>query len=225
MEEVLLQISELRKEQGELRKIVDALRDEVAALRHANAGATRSLDLRKTIHASMGQAEAGVVVIEFSDFECPYCRQYQQKTLPGLIKKYVDSGSIQYVFMNFPLEFYAHAQSAAVAGVCAHQQDNFWRMHDLLFGNQAALNEATPMRLASELELDIPAFTACLHDPKMAVLIHDQVDLAEALGVQGTPAFLVGRVNNGVFTDLRKMSGAQRLANFERVLDALIAGR
>ena len=98
-------------------------------------------------------------------------------------------------------------------------------MHDMLFGNQAALNEPTLLRLASDLKLDMPAFTTCLHDPKMATLIRDHVDLAEALGVQGTPAFLVGRVNNGVFTDLRKMSGAQRLANFERVLDALIAGR
>ena len=218
-EEILLQLSELRKAQGELSKQVSELSAEVQALRSSDQrGQRAAFDLRNSVYPVLGDAKAEVAIVEFSDFECPYCRLYQKNTLPKLTDKYVNGGQVKYVFVDFPLSFHAQAQPAAVAAACAHQQGAFWKMHGLLFDNQKALGEQTFQKLATDLQLKSEEFNQCLRDPKIVAQIREQVRLAEAAGVQGTPAFLIGRIRNGVLTGAKLMTGAQPLLNFERVV-------
>jgi protein-disulfide isomerase len=224
IEEVLLQLSELRKSQGELAKQVADLSAQVTALRAgARQGATR-LDLSAASFPALGDPNASVAIVEFSDFQCPYCHKHQQTTLPALGEKYLSTGKARYFFVDYPLEFHSHALEAAVAGACAHQQGAFWKMHDLLFENQSRLAPSLYPQLADTVGLDRRRFESCLADPQIKRQIDEHVALGDAAGVQGTPAFLIGRLQNGVLTEARVLSGAQPLSSFEHVLEKYITG-
>lgn len=222
-EEILLQLSELRKGQGELRKQVTDLTAQVQALESAGKPAPISMDLRNKAYPVMGKATSTVAIVEFADFECPYCRRHQQQTMPVLVEKYIDTGKLRYLFMNFPLAFHARAEPTALAGVCAHRQGAFWAMREGLFKKQAALDQPMFLQLATELGLDSARFAACLEDPSVTAQVRAEVKLGESLGVQGTPAFVLGRVRDGVLTDATLITGAQPLATFERAIDGLLA--
>lgn len=227
-EEILLQLSELRKSQGELAKQVADLKTEIQALRAAPAAEPAkavSMDLRDSKFPVLGDSSAAVAIVEFSDFECPYCRRHQRSTVPSLREKYVNSGKVKYLFADFPLSFHSHAEPAAIAAACANRQGAFWKMHDMLFEDQGALDEQAFLKFASNLHLNDGEFKLCLKDPKVAAQVRANAQLGESVGVQGTPAFLIGRVRNGVLVDAQLVSGAQPLANFERVLDPLLSDK
>ena len=222
-EEILLQFSELRKAQGELRQQVIDLQAQVEALQTAGRPPPLSMDLRNSAYPVLGNARAGVAIVEFSDFECPYCRRHQKTTVPGLVEKYTDSGKARYVAVNFPLGMHAQAGPAAIAGACAHQQGAYWKMRQFLFDNQTSLTAETYLKGAADLGLNGDQFSACLQSPGVAARVRDEVRLGESLGVQGTPAFVIGRVREGVLTNATLISGAQPLASFEQVIDPLLA--
>jgi len=154
-EEILIQLSELRKAQGELVKQVADLKTEIQTL-HASAGpqpaAALSFDLRNNDFPVLGDRKAEVAIVEFSDFECPYCGRHQKNTIPALVDKYVNGGKVKYVFVAYPLGFHSHAESAAVAAACAGKQNAFWKMHDLLFENQNVLSEQLFLKTGIGLE-------------------------------------------------------------------------
>jgi len=223
-EEILLQLSELRKTQGDLVKQVADLQVEVAALRATAKEPTPalSMDLRKKEYPVLGDGSADVAIVEFSDFECPYCLRHYRNTVPLLNQKYIDSGKVKYVFVDFPLSFHANAAPAALAGACAHQQGAFWKMRESLFENQHSLSAPTFQKIADDLHLNANKFNACLKDPKSLAQIQAQAQLGESLGVQGTPAFLVGKIRDGKLVDGELISGAQPMTRFESVLDPLL---
>ena len=223
-EEILLQFSELRKAQGELRQQVTDLQARVQALEPAGNPPAVSIDLRNSAYPVLGNASADVAIVEFSDFECPYCRRHQKTTVPGLTGKYIDSGKARYVAVNYPLGRHDNAVSAAIAGACAGQQGAYWKMREFLFDNQAALGAETYLRGAADLGLNGARFSACLQDPRVASQVGAEIRLGESLGVQGTPAFFVGLVREGVLTNPILLSGAKPLASFEQVIDPLLAG-
>lgn len=223
-EEILLQLSELRKAQGELSKQVEALRAQVESLHTADRKDSGvSLDLRNDNYPVLGNNKADVAIVEFSDFECPYCRRHHQNTVPGLVDKYINGGKVKYVFVDYPLGFHSHAEPTAVAAACAHKKGAFWKMHDSLFQSQNTLGEDLFLKLASDLHLNVGDFRRCLEDPKMLEQVRAQAQLGDALGVNGTPAFFVGRVRGGTLVDAKEISGAQPLSVFERALDPLLA--
>jgi len=223
-EELLQQLFELRKSQGELKAEVATLRSEVAALRTGVRGDPLSLDLRNPLYPSLGDAKAQVAVVEFSDFQCPYCRKHEQSTMPMLREQYVNSGKVRYFFLDFPLTFHPHALEAAIAGACAQRQNAFWQMHDRLFENQNQLGPDLYLKLSDEAGLDKPKFQACLADAKVKREVAERVALGERAGVQGTPAFLIGRLTDGVLTDTRAVSGARSFEDFQKVLDQYLRG-
>jgi protein-disulfide isomerase len=221
-EELLQQLSELRKAQGELKQQVTELRAEVAALR---AGAARpAFDLRDAQLPSTGSADAQIAIIEFSDFQCPYCRRHAQGAWPQLREKYLDAGRARYFFVDYPLAFHPQASPAAIAGACAHEQGSFWAMHDLLFENQSRLGAELYTQLASRLDLDVGKFQACLADPKTKQRIDAHAALGDRAGVQGTPAFLIGRIKDGVLIDARLLAGARGFDEFARIVDQYADG-
>jgi len=239
VEEVLLQLSEMRKAQAEMRKAQDEMREAQGAMRAEltelsavvdslrGADPVRravTIDLRAGSYPVLGRESATIGVIEFSDFECPFCRRHAETTLPVLAQKYIDTGKIRYFFVDFPLDMHPNAESAAVAGACAQAEGAFWEMRAALFGAQSALDEQTYTRLAADLDLDAKAFAACRRDPRVIAAVRERVRLGESLGVRGTPAFFIGRVRDGLLQDAVPVGGAQPVAVFEEILDAFLDG-
>ena len=143
---------------------------------------------------SRGSIDAKVVVIEYSDFQCPFCQRHTTQTQPILDEKFVDTGLVRWVFKHFPLNIHPYAPAAGVAAECAAEQGQFWEMHDLLFKNVSAwsISEPNPIfeGLAAELDLDADAYATCLLDEEMMQRV--QSDFAEGRQfVQGTPTFIV----------------------------------
>lgn len=141
-----------------------------------------------------GNLDAPVVIVEFSDFQCPYCGRHVLDTQPTLDAEFVDTGEIMWVFKHFPLSIHPQAPLAGAAAECAADQGQFWEMHDLLFSNVSAWGVSDPApaltSLAEQLSLDMDLFAACLADP--ASLERVDSDLADgAPFVQGTPTFIV----------------------------------
>ncbi len=153
-----------------------------------------------------GQAPK-ITLIEFSDFQCPFCSR-AKNTLDQLLKLYKDD--LQISFKQFPLPFHNNAMPAAIASVAADQQGKFWPMYDKLFANQQNLDAASLEKYAQEIGLDGTKFKAAIADPKTKALVEADMKQANNFGVQGTPSFFV----NG-----RAFSGAYPLESFQMVLD------
>lgn len=172
---------------------------------------------------SKGNADAAVTIIEYSDFQCPYCSRWVQETYPSLVKDYIDTGKVRIEFRDFPLSnLHPNAMAAAVASRCAAEQNNYWAMHDKLFamqdtwsGQSGADAAKSFSSYAGEIGLDTAAFDACLGSGKYDESIAQDMQQGQADGVSGTPSFLI----NGTL-----VVGAQPLSTFRQALDTLLAG-
>jgi protein-disulfide isomerase len=144
-------------------------------------------------YPSRGPATARVTIVEFSDFECPFCGALFP-TLKSVEKTYPDT--VRVVYRQFPLtNVHPHAQKSAEASLCAGEQGRFWEMHDSLFGFQDDLTIDSLTLRAMELHLDVPRFSACLDSGKHAETIRKDKEEAATLGVTGTPTlFINGRM-------------------------------
>lgn len=165
-----------------------------------------------------GQADAPVTIVEYSDYQCPYCARYVLQTMPRIMTEYVETGQVRYAFKDFPLTFHTEAQLAAQAARCAGEQGAFWEMHDQLFASQDSWSgnsnaAAVFSGFATDFGLDEADFTACLESERYADAV--QADLMEGagFGVGGTPAFFV----NGQF-----ISGAQPFEVFQAAIEAAL---
>ena len=186
-----------------------------------------NFDLTLTGAASKGRAAAPLVLLEFSDFECPFCGRYSRDTYHQVQREYVDTGKVRYVFRHTPIErTHPNAMKAAEAAECAGGQGKFWEMHDKLFANQKALTQPSLVAHAQVLGLNVTSFQSCLTSGQHAARV--RADLAEGLraGVTGTPAFFIGTVTkDGKLKVLRKLIGAKPFATIKQTLDGLLAQR
>ena len=159
-----------------------------------------------------GPATAPVTIVEFSDFQCPYCARVTP-TLKQIEEKYGDK--VRVVFRDFPLvQIHKDAAKAAEAGECAHEQGKFWEMHDRLFADQSKLQVEALKQKATEIGLDAEKFNQCLDSSKYAAEVQKDVDEGARYGVTGTPAFFI----NG-----RMLGGAQPVEAFMQVIDEELA--
>ena len=142
---------------------------------------------------SLGSANATLTIVEFSDYQCSYCRRFHAEVLPALRKAYIDTGKVQLIFKDYPLAMHREALPAALAGRCAAAQGKFWPMNELLFANQERLAGALYPKLAATLALDVEAFKRCQLDPALTTAIQRDQQQALDLGVNATPGFLIGR--------------------------------
>lgn len=141
---------------------------------------------------SLGLESAPLVVVEFVDFECPFCARYAAAVFPEVRQKYVDTGAIQYVVKNLPLEeIHPLAFRAAVAAECGHRQHRYWPLHDVFSANSKRLADIPAV--VAEKGLDPAAFDDCLSQSYARTLVRNEMAEAERLGIQGTPSFVIGR--------------------------------
>jgi len=160
-----------------------------------------------------GPEDAAVTIVEFSDFQCPYCARFQEETLPQILSNYGDK--VRFVYRDFPLtSLHANALNSAEASECADDQGKYWEYHDLLFQNQAALDVESLKSYAASLGLDTAAFDDCLTSGKYAQEVAKDLQDGTNAGVQGTPSFFV----NGM-----PIRGAQPYAAFQVAIEAALA--
>ncbi len=162
---------------------------------------------------SFGAADAPITIIEFSDFECPFCQRYATQTHAQLIDTYGDQ--IRFVYKDFPLtSIHPQAFPAALAAQCANEQGAFWAYHDLLFSQQLPLGDETYLAYAEDLSLDVADFTACYEEQRHLAAVQADFDFANTLGVSSTPTFFI----NGI-----AVIGAQPFSVFAQIIDYELA--
>ena len=172
--------------------------------------------LAKTRHFK-GDPDAPVTIIEFADFQCPYCGRFFAETKPQIDEQYMQSGKVRFAYFNFAF-LGPESNWAAEAAECAADQNKFWEYHDKLYDsqsgeNQGAFNKDNLKKFAEELGLDTSAFNECLDSGKYTQLIQDESSLASSIGVRSTPTFLI----NG-----QAVVGAQPYEIFQQTIDSLL---
>lgn len=162
---------------------------------------------------AFGPADAPITIVEFSDYQCPYCRRWHDEVYEPLLAAY--PGKIKFVYRNLPLtSIHPDAFPAAEAAMCAGEQEAYWKFHDKLFGSET-LGKDTYVQYAQELGLDLDTFKACLNDHKYQKAIETDSNFAIDLGIRSTPTFFI----NGL-----AIVGAQPLDVFKQVIDKELAG-
>jgi protein-disulfide isomerase len=166
--------------------------------------------------AVKGSPTASVVIIEFSDFQCPWCGAFARNILPELEKRFVGTGQVQIAFMHLPIaSIHPLAMKAAEAAECAGRQGKFWEMYKHLFRDQDRLSIEILAQHGSALGLDSAAFQRCLAG-EMTPKIQRDLTLARELGIAGTPAFLIGvRRADGAVEVTGRLDGARNVEAFE----------
>jgi protein-disulfide isomerase len=163
---------------------------------------------------ALGSEDAPITIIEFSDYECPYCRQWHTEVYSQLLDTYGDQ--IRFVYRDFPLEsIHANAIPAAQAANCAFEQDNFWDYHDKLFSMELGLSPDAYLEYASQLGLDEEQFQECIDSGRYQEEVQSDFEFAANLGVRSTPTFFI----NGI-----AVVGAQPFEIFEQVIERELAG-
>lgn len=195
------------------REAEEAAPSEEAPSEGAQPSAPSEVEVSADDDPYIGPEDAPVVIVEFSDFQCPYCTRFRDQTLDTLLDEYGDQ--IRFVYRDFPLtQMHQQALGAHIAAECAADQEMFWEMHDAIFDNQNQLDTESLRRYAEDLGLDMDTFNDCLEDEAH----HDEVlaDLTEgqSYGVRGTPSFFI----NG-----RPLVGAQPFENFQAIIDEELA--
>jgi protein-disulfide isomerase len=172
---------------------------------------------------SLGSATAPVTLVEFTDYQCPYCRRFQAEDWPQLKRDYIDTGKVRFIVRDLPLSFHSNARPAAEAAHCAGEQGHFWPMHTGLLEKSADLSPQGLEARAKSLGLDLPRFRACIAANKYESAIAANAAQADALGIRGTPAFVVGAADRGRLDGVL-LEGALPYNTFRMVLEALLSG-
>jgi protein-disulfide isomerase len=173
---------------------------------------------------SLGSARAPVVMIEFTDHQCPFCRRHLQIAFPELKTAYIDTGKLRYVVRDLPLDIHEEAFRAAEAARCAGAQGKFWPMREALSAHMATLSVKAYPGLAAEIGLRAGPFQACMADHRFESAIKADVAVARAAGLDRTPSFVIGRPAAGTVVGT-KVVGAQGFPALKKHIDALLRAR
>ena len=229
-----------------------ALKREVQTLKAQQAQMQRDLDLIKSIllgqraqaqpegdqfvnkqitiagEPTKGNATAKVTLVEVSDYHCPFCRRQVLQTLPQLLAEYVNTGKVQYVFVDYPIaQLHPDAFKSHEAAACAGDQGKYWQMHDLLFTNSPAREASQLATQASMLGLDMTKFEACMNNGNgggHAAEIRASIARLQQLGVGGTPLVLIGLTPppGSPMKVIGSVYGAKPYAEFKTAIDAAL---
>lgn len=168
-----------------------------------------------------GSPSATLWVVEVSDFQCPFCREWHDQSYQAIKKEFVDTGKIRLAYVNFPLNIHRNAWPAAEAAMCAAAQNKFWPMHDALFATQPqweSLSDPVPVldSLARQVGVDSASYRQCTGQHAMRALIQADMERATEAGVNSTPTFFVGKT---------MIAGAQPTDVFRTAIDSALQGK
>jgi protein-disulfide isomerase len=215
------EVKRLREEVRALQRDVRELKQMLAARR---AGGWERVDivLGPEDSPQRGSPNAPLTLIEFSDYQCPYCARHFAETYPQIERDFIATGKLRYVVAEFPIpSLHPLALKAAEAARCAREQDRFWDMHARLFANQRQLEPWAAH--AQALGLDTERFLACLDSGKYAADIQHNAAEAQRGGVSSTPTFLLGLASGDTVRATRRLRGAAPYAAFKAEIESLLA--
>jgi protein-disulfide isomerase len=217
--------------QKELQAARDASQGKAAAPAQGQASAQAPTEMAVINIAEApfkGDKNAKVTLVEFTDYQCPFCSRHFRNTSPQIEDEYIKTGKLKYVLKDLPLEsIHPFAFKAAEAANCAGEQGKYWEMHDRLFSSQNALASQQLPNHAEAIGLDTGKFTACLDSGKYASKIRKDMSEAQQAGVTGTPVFFLG-LSDPKSTEVKtskKLLGARPYASFKEAIDSLLAAK
>jgi protein-disulfide isomerase len=207
---------------------VDSLAGAVAALQavlksSGLAALPETVTVSTAGAAALGSDSAPVTIVEFTDYQCPFCARHARSTLPDLVREFVDAGTVRYVIRDLPLPIHPVAARAAQAARCAGDQgaDQYWRYHAALFEAHQQLAESSFVGIARKLSLDIPRFQACVSSSAVAAKVRSDAAAAGQAGLRGTPSFVIGRAAHDEVRGA-VVAGAYPLARFREVIQGAL---
>jgi protein-disulfide isomerase len=174
---------------------------------------------------SMGRDDAPVTMVEFTDYQCPFCRRFETESFAKLKTTYIDTGKVRFVSRDLPLEFHPNAPGAAVAARCAGEQNKFWEMRDAMMLDTATdLGPDSLLKYGQKTNLDMTAYTACLKEKKFTEAIKKDTADAGALGISGTPSFIIGKTDKTEIAGVR-IVGAVPFAVYDSAIKDALASK
>lgn len=206
---------------GELIRIRQDLEADTGS-DEEDAQAEQTARLTLSGQPSLGSPNAPLVMVEFTDFQCPYCSRFHAQTFPLIRKAYVESGRLRYVTLDFPLTtIHAEALQAARASHCGEEQGRYWETHEALFSQRGQLARTNLLTTAKGLGLNVPRFSACLDNRANDERIKRDISQGRAIGVSGTPTFLLGRPSGRTVVG-QIVVGAQPYEVFDNLIRAML---
>jgi len=170
---------------------------------------------------SLGRTDAPLVMVEYTDYECPFCRQFHVDSFEQIRRNYIDTGKLRYVSRDFPLDFHRNAQPAAMAARCAAEQNKFWELRHAMIVNASKLGPDQVMGYAKEQKLDMGKFQSCLKSGRHQAAVEADMAEGRSAGVSGTPSFVIGRVVNDRLEGVRVVGALPYMAIAQK-LDQLL---
>ena len=205
---------------NELRQIRQLLERQQAKEPQAQEEQVLKAKLNLEGFAMLGSKEAPLTVVEFTDYQCPFCQRFHTTSFGDLKKNYIDTGKVRFYSRDLPLDFHPNAMRAAQAARCANDQGQFWKLRDVMGANPNKLDMDSLLADAADLKMDVKTFRACVESEKYKNAVQTDVMEAMKIGASGTPTFVIGKSTpDGVDGEL--MVGAQPYPLFEQKLKEL----
>jgi protein-disulfide isomerase len=210
------------QELKQIRKLLESIDKKGVAQAPRKPAAAQTAKVSIKAVQSLGSLDAPVTMVEFTDYQCPYCLRFIQQTFPKLKEQFIDTGKLRWVVRDLPLGFHKNARKAAQAAHCAGEQDKFWQMRDVLFSNAKKLEVQNLPKYAQVIGLDAESFDACLASDRYLAKIDKSAQDANSIKITGTPTFVVGKAKNDS-VDGRRIVGARDFKVFEAEINKLLA--
>ncbi len=223
---------QLLSELKALRQEVQSLSDDVSKLKNrpTAAPANRRVERPTTSQApvntagypAQGKADAPVTLVEFSDYQCPFCARHTAQTMPLLVENYVNTGKLRYVFMDNPIPSHRKAAKAAEAAHCAGDQGKYWEMHTAMFGAQVQIGLGKFDEFAQQVGLDAADFSECMKTGRNVAKVNASKQMAAQVGARATPTFVIGKTQPNGVVDGDLLVGAKRYDAFATAINKLL---
>lgn len=221
----------MQKELQEIKSLLQGAPQQAAqapAAANARAPGAETIDMMLSIAGApaKGDDKAKVTLLEFTDYQCPFCSRHFRQIWPQIEQNYIKTGKVKLVLRDMPLEaIHPQALKAAEATHCAAEQGKFWEMHDRLFANQTALQRNDLTAHAQALGLDVASFDQCVDGAKESARVRQDIVDSSRAGARGTPTFFIGLTepNSSQLKAVRVIRGAQPYSSFKDAIDALLA--
>ena len=170
----------------------------------------------------LGDPNAPLTIVEFSDFECSYCRRFHKQVMPQLTRDYIDTGLVRFVHKDLPLPFHPHALPAAAAARCAGEQNRYWELYSSLFDQQNCLGCKGVLAIAAEAELNTSKLQACMEQESTLTLINANRSEAALHNISATPTFVIGPTQSDGSLDGQVIEGALPWATFQSTIETAL---
>ena len=219
------EIAKLRRELAEIKKDIAEIKSILILQGRSRARRPSKVTAEVSVSGkpSLGRDDASVTMVEFSDYQCPFCKRHFLTVLPIIKKEYIDTGKVRYVFRDFPIaSLHPQAKKGHEAAYCAGEQNKYWEMHDTLFKNSKDFSVPALNRYAQKIGLDGDKFNNCLQSGKYASRVEKEIAEGVKAGVRGTPSFFIGPSGSGERITGTMVRGAQPLNRFRQVIENVL---